>query len=81
MCPDSSIYTKPNDINCNGAWYKITYDECKEKCRRNELPDCEECEKPKDGCRFAIYEEGNFHGWYVFALQFFGSAQFLICIQ
>ena len=64
MCSESSIYTIPNNINCKGAWYNLNYGECKEKCHRNELPhNCEECEKPKDGCRFAIYEEGNFR-WY-----------------
>ena len=63
-CPDSSIYTMPSNINCGGAWYDINYEECKEKCRKNELPnECHDCVRPKDGCKYAIYEEGSFRSW------------------
>ena len=63
-CPDSSVYTIPSNINCGGAWYDINYEECKEKCRKNELPnDCHDCVRPKDGCKYAIYEEGSFRSW------------------
>ena len=52
-----SIYTDPEgDICPNGGWLDITFDECKEKCIRNELPEGCNIVKPPDGCAFAIWK-------------------------
>ena len=51
-----SIYTDPEgDICPNGGWLDLTFDECKEKCRRNELPEGCNIVKPPGGCAFAIW--------------------------
>ena len=52
----ASIYTDPEgDICPNGGWLEIMYDECKEKCIRNEIPDGCEIDKPPGGCAFAVF--------------------------
>ena len=57
-CKSDSIYTVTPDSKCDG-WSGISYEECKKRCKQNELPSsCKnhpDVKVPLSGCGFASW--------------------------
>ena len=63
------MYTT-NQSLCDG-WSRVSFEECKQKCRKNELPDNCKIDEPLKSCAYAVWiQDGNKFfppGWCQFA--------------
>ena len=50
------MYTRDFNRQCDG-WARTSFDECKLKCQRNELPDG--CNTANRRCAFAVWEDNS----------------------
>ena len=65
-CTAASVYTRnPDHIHKCDGWSRVSFEECKRKCQRNELPvGCDQIknplnEKPVSGCAFAVWDDNS----------------------
>ena len=52
------MYTKIPNTQCNG-WARISFDDCKQKCMNNALPNSCDGGEPSKNCTFAVWDGPN----------------------